>query len=247
MALLMANGSVRSGSSPESPDVLAVDDSDDPPPAMVVSDLIYPGSRGKRGQSSHQSFSDTPQIKRPKTSAAVETIDDSEDELNGESNQRRSTDFSKVVSRSSRVESRGDISRTRFQTTSSSGISKPSLSRWRIKRAVGGSHWYEHKGNDQGAISLDISNFKEIHPTTADGNKSGQSWLRFDAYKVKQIQHNLSNSPHIILSQPSSASADVELPPKLYLEFAENMALEPLITHQDMTEKCKEMEVYVIR
>ena len=200
---------IRSSPTPDSPDILSIEEKS-PPPAAIISDIAL----GRGSKRTREPSLAEPSVKRPKPSAtAREVIDLSEDELQvgsrgekvGGPSGRRKTNFSGLQPRiQSRIPSKGDIRPTDFgssRSPKSSQVDKhqPIF----LKEAVGGRNIWASTSNQRASLFPVFEPDKSIKSLEVkieileDGKNwevvtdhDALQWMRLPVSKIREGSHS---------------------------------------------------------
>lgn len=205
--------------SPDSPDVLAEDDMDDPSRANVISDPSNTRTNDKRGRPiSHVEIL----IKRPRPAyVTTEEIQDSEDELAptntstpGSHKKRRLTNFDSVDSRETKRRSltKGDITPTKFGSSK-----KPAAQRksdriaYNLSGAVTGKELWEPSPKERAQLIFEDT----ILRFCVNGRLIEESPFEIELSSVRVCAHAITKSPLVAIQRRSSSGK----PPQMWLHF----------------------------
>lgn len=206
--------------SPDSPDVLAVDDIDELPRANIVSDVTNTQVSGRRGRPiSHVEIP----IKRTWTAYnATEEIIESEDELApiGSSSasgkkKRRLTNFDSVDSRESKRNSlsKADITPTKFRPSRRSGSQKKLDTSFNLRGVVAGRQSWESSPDEEATLVFDeeTRTFRfYVNEQPVNG-----SLYEFELGAIIKFTHSITNSPYVVILRQSSFGSS----PQVVLHF----------------------------
>jgi hypothetical protein len=195
--------------SPDSPDVLAVDDVDELPRANIVSDVTSPQVSSRRGRPiSHVEIP----IKRTWTAYnAAEEILESEDELApigsgsaGGKKKRRLTNFDSVDSRESKRNSlsKADITPTKFRSPRRSGSQKKLDTSFNLKGIVAGKQSWESSLDEEAALVFDEET-RTFHFYVNEQLASGSPY-EIGLRTILKFTHSITNSPYVSILRQSS-------------------------------------------
>jgi hypothetical protein len=203
---------------PDSPDVLAVDE---PPLTNIVSDITPLRKSSKRQVSSD--FSDS-RVKRSRPNPPVESIDESEDELQvtqhvkGESGGKRATNFTGMGNRQgSKIGLKGDILPSKFVGLKAKDSQKSDAPDMYLQNAVSGrTFWQAKAGEPAKLVANGTADSSESFSPSTDDRAIELDWLQIISSKLLKVQHAGSHSKYVHVSRNTALPAHRHL----YLDFA---------------------------
>lgn len=204
-----------------SPDVLAVDDPDDPPPTDIGSDIPSSHFHGRRGRPI--SHVELPSKRQRRGSITIEDIQDSEDELAHTGpgvgatvnlKRRRLTNFDSIQTREGKRHSipNTDIIPTDFRSPKKSDDQRKASQVFNLIGAITGKQIWESSSYEQAALVLEGTKFFRFF---VNGQLVKESPFEIELNTIRKLNHAMTDSPFVALQRRSSFGQS----PQMYLHF----------------------------